>query len=172
MSAEEYCKLIEKYAKIHGVHLALLSEKGLPICWKGGKGDQEAVAALASNLATEARRELNEILGDVSSIGVDGSSASIIVVRLDGVDAVFLVDKKAYTILAPTIPRLKDSVPCPKCGTNLARETTQCPHCGATIPFLAHQCPSCGELVVVKKCPKCGARVDITGRLRRRLGLF
>ncbi len=174
MSSDDYCGIAREFAKVPGVKTVVVAEQeGLLVCEEGDSGGRgEAIAAIATSILHVMNREAGELAGRVS-YSIVGGDYVLVATSLNGPVIAFLVDRRAFNALVTAIPRIGERVPCPKCGLDLARTVTSCPKCGSPMPFLAHQCPSCGEIIATKKCPRCGALVDVAGRLRKkRFGIF
>ncbi len=76
---------------------------------------------------------------------------------LDPGDAARMVESLA----APPQAR----IPCPTCGTSLAKDTRRCPRCGEPVTTLAIPCPRCKAPVPPgeESCPVCGLSLAVAG---------
>ncbi len=76
---------------------------------------------------------------------------------------VFSTDYRMVGPVSSMFERLRAGKPlrCQKCGANLTLETYTCPRCGRIVPFTAEECPYCGRRLVNKRCPRCGAVINV-----------
>ncbi len=156
-----------RFLEVHGIRAIALSFDGLPVCG-GGDEDLEAMSALAENMLKAMEREARPLNGidGVDYVTVGGKDFVLVAVKLRKLVASILVGRSESPYIIGALSRLGSGPKCPRCGIDLSLAVTKCPRCKTSIPFLAPVCPRCKSPVIVKKCPYCGAKVDISGRRR------
>ncbi len=119
---------------------------------------------------------------ELGSVG-EGIIRSGLLGRLGGIDSIVAVGGREYVIVKlgsdacltaevrrgcgyPLARTMASSAPkCGRCGTSFRMATVKCPSCGARLPYSTTSCPSCGRPVRFRRCPACGAVVDVDGRV-------
>ena len=137
----------------------VITSDGLPIIVEGL--DEAGGEELGSVGESVIRSGLLNRLGGADSIVAVGGREYIIV-KLDGGACLTAEVRRGcgYPLaqtLAPSAPR------CGRCGASFRLASVKCPSCGAMLPYAVTSCPSCSRPIRFRRCPACGAVVDVNG---------
>ncbi len=148
-------------SKLPGVELAVMGYDGYLVFWSGDRNLAEEILTVVygHSLKTVSRKTIVVSLYHglwVAGLACDRIALAAIPAGFDTLVAVLRIFHAMYA---------GSGIRCSRCGHDLTFERYRCPRCGREIPFTADRCPYCGEIVAVKKCPRCGARILSDGRL-------